>query len=82
MDEDENDNLGCGGGLFDSSEDEKPNKKNKKSKPNNNANADYAEATGLYGGSASEGQDSDVDRPPLTDADKRRRANKLRSKVK
>lgn len=61
-----------GGGLFGSSSDEKPKREK----------VPLVDNTGLYGGSGSEGHDSDVDRPPLTDADKRRRANKLRSKVK
>lgn len=36
----------------------------------------------LYGGSGGEEGDSDIDRPPLTEADKRRKMNKQRSKVK
>jgi len=41
------------------------------------------EEIGLYGeGSDPEDHDSDVDRPCITDADKRRKANKQRSKVK
>ena len=59
-------------GLFDS-EDEKPKKKVKY----NNSNADH-----LLGGSDGDDGDSDIDRPPLTEADRRRRANKQRSKVK
>jgi len=43
---------------------------------------DEATFSGLLGGSTSGDDDSDVDRPPLTEADRRRRENKQRSKVK
>lgn len=66
------------GGLFgdDSDEDKKKSK--------NRTNDPYAFDDGyggLLGGSGSD-NDSDVDRPPLTEADERRRRNKMRSKIK
>jgi len=56
-------------GLFGDSSDDEP-KKNKKQKQHREED--------LYSGS----NDSDVDRPPLTEADRRRQANRMRSKMK
>ena len=68
-------NIDTGGGLFgDSSDDEPKPKQNNKKKQSFDHNDNE-----LYN---SGDNDSDVDRPPLTEADHRRKANKARSKVK
>ena len=68
------DNIDAGGGLFGDSSDDEP-----KPKPSKKKQQFANDSDDLYN---SGDNDSDVDRPPLTEADRRRKANKARSKVK